>query len=86
MRIGNMMSRSLLRKEKKHGMLRSGRELEKHISKKCKHYRDVENNYYNTKTVETTQLRKTIAKVNDGSEHEGQQGTLREELEDSLLK
>lgn len=80
------MSRSQLRKEKKHGMWRSGPELEKHTSKKWKHYGDVENNYYNIETIETAQLRKNIAKLNDGSEHEGQQGTLREELEDPLLK
>lgn len=71
MRTGNMMSRSQLRKEKKHGMWRSGCELEKHISKKCKHYEDAENNYYNIETIETTQLRKIIAKVNDGCEQEG---------------
>ena len=39
---------------------------------------------------EIAQLRKIIAKVNDGSEHEGKKGTprgiLREEIDDSLLK
>lgn len=44
--------------------------MEKHILKKCKHYEDVENNCYNTETIETTQLRKIMAKVNDRIEHE----------------
>jgi len=75
MRTGKIMSKSQLRKEKKHGMWRNGCELEKHILKKCKHYEDVEKNYYNTETIEIVQLRKIIAKVNDGSEHEGHQET-----------